>query len=110
LEKGGRTSALCAWALSENPQPGAAKALRDALLKVDQVAGYYAARALGKIPSSENVAALTSLLPLETNGFWELSAGGVGRLRDAWDEKGGRYSVAAPTNMPNLRVAYAAME
>jgi hypothetical protein len=80
------------------------------LLKVDQVAGYYAARALGKIPSPENVTALAALLPKETNGFWELSAGGVGRLRDAWDERGNRYNAPAPTNMANVRVAYAAME
>ena len=110
LEKGGRTAAICAWALAQHPQPGTAKALRERLLKVDQIAGYYAACALGKMPSTENVAALAALLPNETNGFWELSSGGMGRLRDAWDANGHRYNAPAPTNMPNLRVAYAAME
>jgi len=110
LEKGGKLATLCAWALWQHPQPGAAPALRERLLKVDQVAGYYAARALGKLPSPGNVAALSALLSKDTNGYWELSSGGVGRLRDAWNESGQRYSQPAPTNMPNLRVAYAAME
>jgi hypothetical protein len=110
LERNDRVAALTAWALSHHPQPGASAALRGRLLKVDQVAGYYAARALGKLPSPENVAALSSLLAKETNGYWELSSGGVGRLRDAWTDKGQRYNEAAPTNMANLRVAYAAME
>ncbi|MBI2924174.1 MAG: PD40 domain-containing protein [Verrucomicrobia bacterium] len=110
LEKGGRMAALCAWALWQHPQPDVAPALRERLLKVDQVAGYYAARALGKVPSTENVAALSALLAKETNAYWELSSGGVGRLRDAWNESGQRYNQPAPTNMANLRVAYAAME
>jgi HEAT repeat protein len=110
LEKGGRVAAHAAVALWHHPQPGAAPALRDRLLKVDQVAGYYAARALGKMPSDENVAALAALLPNEPKGFWELSSGGVGRLTDAWDDKGRRYNAPAPAHMANLRVAYAAME
>jgi HEAT repeat protein len=101
---------LCAWALAQHPQPGAAAALRQTLLKADQLAGYYAARALGRLNTPENVAALTSLLATEPNGYWELSSGGVGRLRDAWDPKGNRYHQPAPTNMANLRVAYAAIE
>lgn len=110
LERKDRVGALCAWALARHPQPGAAPALRARLLQVDQVAGYYAARALGKMPSPENVAALSALLAGEPDGYWELSSGGVGRLRDAWNEKGHRYNEPAPTNMANLRVAYAAME
>lgn len=110
LEKGGRVAALCAWALVQHPQASAAQALRAQLLKVDQVAGYYAARALARLPSPENVAALSALLAREKNGYWELSSGGVGRLRDAWNDKGQRYHEPAPPGMPNLRVAYAAME
>ncbi|MEW6158434.1 MAG: HEAT repeat domain-containing protein [Verrucomicrobiota bacterium] len=110
LEKGGRPAALCAWALAQHPLPGAAKALRERLLGGDQVTGYFAARALGRIPSPENVAALASLLPNQPKGFWELSSGGVGRLQDAWDDQGRRYHAPAPAQMPNLRVAYAAME
>lgn len=110
LEKGGRTAALCAWALSQHPHRSAAEALRAQLRKVDQVAGYYAARALGRLSSEENVAALGTMLANSTNGYWELSSGGLGRLRDAWNEKGQRYHEPAPAGMPNLRVAYAAME
>jgi putative hemolysin len=110
LQRNDRTAALCAWALVQHPHPGAAAALRGRLLNVDQVAGFFAARALGKIPSEENAGVLAALLPGEVNGFWELSSGGSGKLRDAWTEKGVRYNVKAPTNMPNLRVAYAAME
>ncbi len=110
LERKDRVASLCAWALTQHPLPGTAPALRARLLQVDQVAGYFAARALGRIPTPENVSALAALLPDEANGFWELSSGGVGRLRDAWDSKGRRYSEPAPTNMASLRVAYAAME
>jgi len=110
LERKDRVAPLCAWALAQHPRPATAPALRAQLLKVDQVAGYYAARALGRLPSTETVTALSALLPEGTNGFWELSGGGVGRLRDAWDKKRNRYRKAAPTNMANLRVAYAAME
>jgi hypothetical protein len=110
LEKDGRLAALCAWALAQHPLPGTAPALRERLLKVDQVTGWFAARALGRMPSPENVSALAALLAREKNGYWELSSRGVGRLRDAWNAKGERYNDPAPTNMPNLRVAYAAME
>lgn len=110
LERKDRVAALCAWALTQHPQPGTAPALRARLLQVDQVAGYFAARALGRLPSAENVAALAALLPDEANGFWELSSAGAGRLRDAWDSQGRRYHEPAPVKMANLRVAYAAME
>lgn len=110
LARKDRVAALSAWALSQHPLPAAAPALRARLLQADQVAGYFAARALGKLPAPENIRALASLLPDTTNGFWELSSGGAGRLRDAWDDQGRRYHEPAPTSMANLRVAYAAME
>lgn len=110
LERDDRVAALCAWALARHPNAEVAPALRGRLLQVDQVTGYYAARALGKMPSPENVSALASLLPEKENGFWELSSHGIARLEDAWDQEGQRYQKAAPAGMPNLRVAYAAME
>jgi hypothetical protein len=110
LQKGGRTASLCAWALWQFPQAGAAAALRGQLMQVNQVAGYWAARALGGIPDPATLEAFAALLPATTNGFWELSSDGVGRLTDAWDARGVRYNVPAPTNMANLRVAYAALE
>ena len=54
LAQGGRVPALCAWALAQHPQPGTDAALRRLLWQVDQVAGYWAARALGRLPSPEN--------------------------------------------------------
>jgi hypothetical protein len=109
LEAGGRAGQLCAWALCQNPQPEAAAALRHLLWQPDQVAGYWAAKALGQIEDPENVRALAALLPDERLGFWELSAGGVGRLTDV-QGRSGRESAPAQEWMPNLRVAYAAME
>jgi hypothetical protein len=109
LERGDKISSLIAHALIEHPVPATAPTLRGRLWKVDQVTGYFAAKALGKIPSSENAAALAALLPSETNGFWELSSGGKPRLQDLYDAQRNRYTAEAPTNMPNIRVAYAAM-
>lgn len=110
LQRGDRVAALCAWALAEHPQPSASGALRDLLPKVDQVAGYWAAKALAKSPSPENISALAALLPLGPNSFWELSGGGKPRLQDQYDPKGNRYTAEAPAGMPNIRVAYATME
>ena len=109
LAQGGRVTVLCAWALAQHPQPGTDPALRKLLWQVDQVAGYWAARALGRMPGPENVEALAALLPDERLGFWELSAGGVGRITDVFG-RNGRQSAPAQDWMPNLRVAYAAME
>ncbi|MBI5383613.1 MAG: PD40 domain-containing protein [Verrucomicrobia bacterium] len=109
LEQGGRPAALCAWALAQHPLPDCAKALHPLLHQVDQVAGYWAAKALGRMPSPENVRALAALLPDERLAFWELSAGGVGRLTDIFS-RGQRQSAPAQDWMPNLRVACAAME
>lgn len=110
LKRSDRVATLCAWALAQHPNPGTADALRARLLEVDQVAGYYAARALGHMPSLETTKALAALLPEEVNGFWELSSEGVGRLREAWDAQRNRYREAAPPHMANLRTAYSAME
>jgi hypothetical protein len=110
LKRRDRVAALAAWALWHHPHPGTAEALRAKLRQVDQVAAYFAARALGRLPSEENAAALAGLLAESPQGYWELSAGGKGRLRDAWNPAGERFAEGAPPEMPNLRVAYAAME
>ena len=109
LEKPGRLASLCAWALWQHPLPATAPSLRACLNRVDQVTGYYAALALGRMPAPENRDALVALLPDERLGFWELSSGSRGRLTDLF-VRGKRQSVPAPDWMPNLRVAYAAME
>lgn len=109
LERGDKISSLIARALIDHPIPATAPALRGRLWKAEQVTGYFAAKALGKIPSPENAAALAALLPNDKNGFWELSGGGKPRLQDQYDAKGNRFTAEAPANMPNIRVAYAAM-
>lgn len=109
LDSGGRVAALCAWALEQHPQPAASASLRALLWQSDQVAGYWAARALGRIPDPDNIAALARLLPEERLGFWELAADGIPRLTDL-TVRGQRMAAPAPDWMPNLRVAYAAME
>jgi hypothetical protein len=109
LAGGGRVAALCAWALEQHPHPAASAPLRELLWQSDQVAGYWAARALGRLPDPENTAALAAMLPDERLGFWELAAQGVPRLTDL-NVRGQRMAVPAPDWMPNLRVAYAAME
>jgi HEAT repeat protein len=110
MEKGGRRAALCAWALWQHPRAGTSGALRGLLLQNDQVAGYWAARALGQLPSDPlTIDALAGLLPDQPLGFWELSRDGRGYLKEAWN-KGKRYTIPAPAGMPNLRVAYAALE
>ena len=109
LQSGGRVAALCAWALWQQPQPEAAPDLRGLLWQPDQVASYWAAKTLGRMPSPENAAALARLLADERLGYWELAAGGVPRLRDLF--VGGRREVVpAEAWMPNLRAACAAME
>ncbi|MBM4094253.1 MAG: hypothetical protein FJ276_33320, partial [Planctomycetes bacterium] len=94
--------------LPPHPEPAIAQ-LRAALWQADSVAAYQAARAAGRSGDPRLAAVLAELLPDERLGFWELAAGGVPRLTDI-DVRGQRMAVAAPDWMPNLRVAYAALE
>jgi len=82
--------------------------LRPLLLSADQVAGYWAARALGRIGHGDNVPALTALLPDEQRAFWEQARGGRAIL-GLKTIKGKRVLFPAPNWMPNIRVTYAAM-
>ena len=109
LEHGRRPGALCAWALWRHPQPSLEPQLRGLLRKTDQVAGYWAARALGKLGKRQSVPALAAMLPDKPNAFWELSRGGKGWLRHK-NARNVRTPEFAPPGMPNLRVAYAALE
>ena len=109
LRARGRVPALCAWALWQHPHPAAAEHLRPLLLSADQVAGYWAARALGRIGHGDNVPALAALLPDEQNAFWEQARGGRGIL-GLKVIKRKRVRFPAPSWMPSIRVTYAAME
>lgn len=99
-----------AIALHESPpsDPRTAQ-IRQSLWQSDQVAAYWAVRALAGSGKPDHAQLLAELLPDERLGFWELAAEGIPRLTDI-DVRGQRMAVAAPAWMPNLRVAYAAME
>ncbi|MHB8862950.1 MAG: HzsA-related protein [Pirellulaceae bacterium] len=94
---------------SQVPLPPATASLRASLWQSDQVAAYRAARELGRSGDPAYAPLLAELLPDERLGFWELAAEGIPRLTDI-DVRGQRLAVPAPDWMPNLRVAYAAME
>ncbi len=109
LKHGKRPAALAAWALTQHPCPSLEPDLRPLLKRPNQVAGYWAARALGKLARPESVDALTALLPDKPNAYWELSRRGKPHLRHKrahWI----KLPEFAPPDMPNIRVTYAAME
>ena len=108
LRRHPRVAALCAWAVWQYPYPSAAPPLRSLLRSRDQVAGYWAARALGRIRNKAGTAALAALLPTKPNYFWELSRGGRGWLR-AGAAQNVNTPQFAPDDMPNVRVSYAAL-
>ena len=109
--------ALIAWALCQYPHSGLRAELEDLLTGPDQVTGYWAAAALGRIGSPASVPALAAQLPEDDRAFWEVSGGGPNaRWRMYYfhhvrrDGRNVREPVRAPRGMPNIRVAYAALE
>ena len=110
---------LLAWALYHYPNPATREELEVMLGSADQVAGYWAARALGRIGDPASVPALAAQLPEEDNDFWEVSRGGPNRRQPTLYfkyvyNKQRRRNLRVPTNpvpgTPNVRVAYAAVE
>ena len=106
---------LMAWALWQHPCAGARASLEAALGSTDQRTGYFAARALGKLGDAASAAALAAVLPSgeEPKQYWELAR----RAGDGWvtmferkDEQGKVIITEAPEGIPNIRVAYAALE
>ncbi|NOZ20224.1 MAG: hypothetical protein GXP25_03955, partial [Planctomycetes bacterium] len=110
-------STFMAWASSRYPNPAVREQLEAMLRSPNQVAGYWAAKALGRIGDAASIPALAAQFPEETNGFWEVSRGGPnGRRRYYYfryirkpGERARRVPVDAPSDMPNIRVAYAAL-
>ncbi len=110
--------ALIAWALYHYPDPAVRTDLEELLWSADQVAGYWAAKALGRVGSPASIAALERQFPEEDTGFWEISSGAPNarskmyyfRYIQTKDRGQVRQSTKAPTDMPNIRVAYAALE
>ena len=105
--KGGRTAALCAWALGRHPNPKLAPDLRVLAKSIDQVAAYWAVKAMGKMRDRGGAAALTAFLPKDPNGYWEHVRGNRILLMPGRGKKPAQYATGW---MPNLRVACAAME
>ncbi len=110
---------LVAWALYQYPHPAAREELELLLRSPDQVAGYWAARALGRIADPASLDALAAQLPKGDNDFWEVSRGGPNRRQPTLyfkyvRNKRLKRNVRVPTNpepgTPNIRVAYAAVE
>ncbi len=114
-----RHTRLLAWAVHRYPNPALRKELEALLKSPDQVAGYWAAKALGRIGEPASIRALAKQLPAEDRGFWEVSRGGPNHRRRTlyfkyrWDKRARRnlrFPTDAPAHMPNIRVAYAAVE
>lgn len=103
-----RVAALCAWAVWQHPHPAAVEPLRAMLWSKDQVAAYWAARALGAIGQPAAVDDLAALLPDEPGYYWELSRGKKVFLRNA-NAKNVKVPLEAPADMPNVRATYAAL-
>jgi len=114
-----KAAALMAWAVYHYPNAEVRRELEGMLNSPDQVGAYWAARALGRIGSRASIPALAAQLPAEPRGFWEVSTGGPGARRRMlyfkykWNRKlrrNVRVPLWAPPDMPNIRVAYAAVE
>jgi len=111
-------SRLLAWALYHHPTPTVRKDLEEMLRSPDQVAGYWAAKALGRIGDATSIPALARQFPEDGNQFWEVNSGAPDARRRMYyfryeqkpDEPARRVAVDAPSDMPNIRVAYAALE
>lgn len=108
LRSESRSAALCAWALEQHPQPWARTALEALVLCPNQVAGYWAALALGSLADARSVLPLAGALADERNAYWELSRGSNRHLGNVRVD-GRNRAIHAPAWMPNIRVAYAAM-
>ena len=109
---------LLAWAVYRYPNPAARIDLEEMMSAPDQVAGYWAAKALGRIGDSASIPALAAQFPEKGNAFWEINSGGAdarGRMYyfkyvQKRGEPVSRVATDAPPDMPNIRVAYAALE
>jgi len=107
---------LMAWALAQYPVASARLALEALLHSNDQRAGYWAALALGKLRAAESAPALAALLPAgdQPKAYWELAYlgadGWVPMFERRYDAQGQVLLPPPPEGVPNLRVAYAALE
>lgn len=114
-----KAASLLAWALHRYPNPAVSEDLEALLPSADQVGAYWAARALGRMGDPASIPALARQLPAAPRGFWEVSRGGPNqRKRTLYfkyilpkgSTRTARVPTDAPPGMPNIRVAYAAVE
>lgn len=107
-----RFAAICAWAIHEHPNREAhlpAVALLVELLpSKDQVAAYWAARALGAIGDQEAVEPLAAMLPEKPKYYWEQAHGKRVVLKNR-EARNVDAPVEAPEDMPNVRAVYASL-
>jgi len=114
-----KASSLLAWAVHRYPNPAVRRELEEMLRSPDQVGAYWAAKALGRVGDPASIRALAKQFPAEGLGFWEVSRGGPNRrkrtlyFKYVWSKRAKRsvrVPTDAPSDMPNIRVAYAALE
>ncbi|HUS92652.1 MAG TPA: HEAT repeat domain-containing protein [Phycisphaerae bacterium] len=108
LARNTRVAGLLAWALWQHPSPAAAEPLRALLKTNDQVAAYWAARALGRLGDPAAAEDLAAMLPKQPNYYWEIGRGQRIRIRTP-EARNVKTPEFAPPDMPNVRVTYAAL-
>lgn len=110
LRHPGFESAWFAYAMHEHPNAALAPELRELLDSWNQIAGYWAAKALGKLKDAGSVPHLSKQLANAPNGYWELNRG---KQKWLYNQEGARQfgqPELAPEGMPNIRVACASIE
>lgn len=107
-----RFAAICAWAIHEHPNGEAHRpavaSLVELLPSKDQVAAYWAARALGAIGDQEAVEPLAAMLPEKPKYYWEQAHGKRVVLKNR-EARNVDAPVEAPEGMPNVRAVYASL-
>ena len=107
-----RTAALCAWAIFERADKEAHRPAAGMLIELlpskNQVAAYWAARALGAVADARAVDWLAAMLPEKPKYYWEQAWGNrvVLKARNAHNVKA---PIEAPEDMPNIRAVYASL-
>ena len=107
-----RFAAICAWAIYERPNreahAAAVPVLAELLPVKEQVAAYWATRALGAIGDPQAVEPLAALLPEKSAYYWEQNRGNRVILKNK-NARNVKAPELAPEDMPNVRTVYAAL-
>lgn len=107
-----RAAAICAWAIFQRVNQDAHRPATPLLIEIlpskDQVAAYWAARALGAIGDTRAVEPLAAMLPEKPKYYWEQNRGNRAILKNK-NAGNVKAPVDAPEDMPNIRTAYASL-